>query len=100
MYGKGEGVALDMDQAATWCCKAAEQGHVNAQYSLGLMYARGEGLAQNFKEAYIWLFVAVANGATDAIELRDQMAEKLSKPQLEIAQALALQHFQKYRSRH
>lgn len=36
MYAKGEGVAQDLKQAVPWYRKAAEQGMVDAQYSLGL----------------------------------------------------------------
>ena len=32
----------------------AEQGHVDAQYSLGVMYENGEGVPENDAEAVKW----------------------------------------------
>ncbi len=37
--------------ARKWYRLAAEQGHVEAQFSLGTMYAEGEGVTQNYAEA-------------------------------------------------
>jgi TPR repeat protein len=40
----------------------AEQGDVDAQFTLGAMYARGEGITQNFKEAVKWYRLAAEQG--------------------------------------
>ena len=33
----------------------AEQGHISAQYGLGLMYRDGNGVPKNYKTAVMWL---------------------------------------------
>ncbi len=38
-YDQGQGVAKDESKAAQWFAAAAAQGHVNAQYDLGLCIA-------------------------------------------------------------
>ncbi|MDE7136203.1 MAG: sel1 repeat family protein, partial [Muribaculaceae bacterium] len=42
--------------------KAAEHGHAEAQYNLGVMYIYGDGVAQNDTEAARWLRKAAAQG--------------------------------------
>ena len=41
-------------EAIKWYRKAAEQGHVEAQYNLGNMYFRGETVKQDRLEAIKW----------------------------------------------
>ena len=96
MYSNGEGVAQDAKQAVTWYRKAAEQGLAAAQYNLGVMYTTGEGVPQDNRQAYAWLSVAFANGHSSAKQYRDLVAKRLSKSQLEDAQRLAGQYFDKY----
>jgi S1-C subfamily serine protease len=42
-YAKGDGVAMDVEEAVKWYRKAAEQGHVDAQSNLGFCYFKGRG---------------------------------------------------------
>lgn len=42
MYFLGEGVPQDDPQALEWFLKAAEQGHADAQFNLGMMYENGQ----------------------------------------------------------
>ena len=42
MYDLGEDMSEDDAEAVRWFRMAAEQGHVDAQFNLGIMYARGE----------------------------------------------------------
>ena len=51
MYDTGEGVPQDYQTALKWYSLAAEQGHVDAQTSLGSMYDTGEGVPQGYKTA-------------------------------------------------
>ena len=44
----------------------AEQGNVEAQYSIGLMYAEGQGVTQNHQEALKWFKLAAAQGYAQA----------------------------------
>jgi hypothetical protein len=56
----------DLAAGAAWSGKAAEQGHPQAQYYLGILYAFGQGLPQSAQQARHWLLEAKANGFTKA----------------------------------
>ena len=53
-------------EAASWFLKAAEQGHADAQFNLGIMYANGEGVAKDPREAVAWYRKAAEQGHADA----------------------------------
>jgi TPR repeat protein len=65
-YANGDGVPVDMQKAAYWFGKAAEQGHARAQYNIGVMYARGDGVAQQYRQAASWYRKAADQGHVDA----------------------------------
>lgn len=54
MYAKGQGVAQNYQQAASWYRKAAEQGDATAQRLLGFLYEEGQGVAQDYSQAMTW----------------------------------------------
>ena len=62
MYYNGEGVSQDLQEAAKWYRKAADQGYAYAQVSLGLMYYNGEGVLENKGEAVKWYRKAAGQG--------------------------------------
>ena len=43
-YREGNGVARNIDRAIKLYCKAARNGHPEAQFQLGMIYAKGENL--------------------------------------------------------
>ncbi len=49
--------------------KAAEQGHIEAQYMLGLLYLLGKGVPESRYEATKWLRKAAEQGHSDARDL-------------------------------
>ena len=53
-YREGEGVTKDLVEAARWYRKAADQGHADAQFTLGHRYYKGEGVAKDLVEAARW----------------------------------------------
>lgn len=58
-YFVGHEVKQDYVEAATWCRKAADQGHWLSQWKLGSMYEKGLGeLKQDWVEAYFWYTLA------------------------------------------
>ncbi|MDC0144780.1 sel1 repeat family protein [Verrucomicrobia bacterium] len=61
-HAKGESIEQDFKEAVKWYRKAAEQRHVLAQESLGVMYYEGRGVAQDNQTAYAWLNIAATNG--------------------------------------
>ena len=77
-YERGLGVAQDSKAATAWCAKAAAQGNVNAQYSLGDFYERGVGVAQDCKTAAAWFAKAAAQGDTVAAARLDAYLARVS----------------------
>jgi hypothetical protein len=53
---------VDHAEAARWYRFAAEQGHVSAQYNLGVCFEHGEGVATDHVEAVRWFRLAAAQG--------------------------------------
>lgn len=72
IYVHGEGytgvtfmrdVPKDIPKALDWYQKAAAQGHVNAQYNLGMLYRLGLGVKEDQANAFVWLQKAAAQGS-------------------------------------
>ena len=63
-YGKE--VPQNYPEATNWFCKAAEQGHAEAQYYLGLCYGYGHGAPQDYTEAVKWYREAAEQGHAEA----------------------------------
>jgi len=56
----------DYDEAFKWYCKAAEQGHAGAQYSLGNCYYYGQGVPMDFVKAAEWWQKSAEQGNAQA----------------------------------
>ena len=54
----GNGVEKNLVKALIMYLKAAEKGHIEAQYSAGYMYYYGEGTTTNEEEAFKWCIKA------------------------------------------
>ena len=89
MYYNGVGVPQDYVEAAKWYRQAAEQGDALSQYNLGFMYITGQGVPQDLVVAYMWYNTAAASGDEDSIEIRDEVANALSRAKLAEGQKLA-----------
>jgi len=83
-YSAGEGVPENDKTAVKWYTLAAEQGHAQAQFNLGLMaehgdaeaqfnlggmYDIGQGVPQNAKAAVKWYTLAAEQGHADMVKL-------------------------------
>jgi len=91
IYDNGKGVPQDYSEAAKWYRKAAEQGHAEAQYNLGVSCAKGEGVKQDYSLAYIWLSLSASRRGEDyneASKARDKVATMLPPEQLMKAQQM------------
>ena len=68
LFYSGIGTPQDLKLAVYWYTKAAEQGHVNAQYKLGSLYLEGHGeeAQQDSKQAVYWLTKAAEQGYVQA----------------------------------
>ena len=62
MYGHGEGVIQNDEEAVEWYRKAAQQDHAIAQFNLGTRYATGKGVVQNYEETIKWYEKAIEQG--------------------------------------
>lgn len=65
-YETGNGVLIDLPQAAQWYRKAAMRGHVDAMLALGQMHQSGRGLEQDDAQAVDWYRRAAAEGSLPA----------------------------------
>jgi hypothetical protein len=66
MYKEGMGLGREYVQAREWFHKVAAQGHVNAQFLLGMMYAAGQGVTPNKNQAAEWFQKAAKQGHAEA----------------------------------
>ena len=93
MYLRGQGAPQNYQVAAKWFKAAANANEPAAQYFLGQLYDRGLGVAQDFVLAEAWLELAVAGAEPQWRRswtlIRDAVASKLSRADLEEAQRLA-----------
>jgi putative methionine-R-sulfoxide reductase with GAF domain len=85
-YATGEDTAQDYAMALRWFLRAAEQGHVGAQDTLGAYYWLGHGAPKDVTKAYFWSVLARAAGK-DASKVRVAFMTS----QLTRAQAQAIQ---------
>ena len=65
-YHDGLDGNFDSEKAMQWYVKAAEQGNVDAQYTMGSLYHYGYGIGQNYEEALVWYFKAAIQGDATA----------------------------------
>jgi len=76
-YREGQGVARNIGRAVKLYCKAARNGHPEAQFQLGLIYAKGEGgIAANSEMAAAWFNKAAAQDHGRAAEMLVMMNKK------------------------
>jgi hypothetical protein len=59
-------VPQNLGEAAKWYRLAADQGHVRAEFNLGVMYAEGQGVPQDYAEAVRWYRLAADQGLASA----------------------------------
>lgn len=65
-YHGGEGVEVNMAEAARLFDAAAREGHTTAAFNLGIMYRDGDGVEQNLDRAIEWMEVALERGHEEA----------------------------------
>lgn len=56
----------DTMQAAQWFRRAADQGHRDAQYNLGVLYSAGKGVPKDYPLALKWLRIAAEQNCADS----------------------------------
>jgi hypothetical protein len=76
----GDGVPRDPHRAEDWLRLAAEGGHDEAAYRLGLLLYRGPaGRGKAYLQAYIWFARAAERGIGDAAAWRERVYDKLNE---------------------
>jgi TPR repeat protein len=87
------GLPKDFTQAQHWYSEAAKQGDAYAEFALGVLFNFGKGVKRDYVQAYTWYERAVLHstgGDRDSMqEMRDRVAEQLSKQQIAEAQHAA-----------
>jgi len=75
MYSRGyDGVPIDYVEAALWYKKAADQGVVEAQETLGDLYRLGVGIDKDVVQAYKWYQISIS----DNTELPDYKKNEIT----------------------
>jgi Sel1 repeat len=70
---------LNRDTPSLWFRKAADQGGVDGQHSLGQIFEMGVGVPQDNGKAYVWFKLAASPAEDDANPRRDkQQADVLA----------------------
>ncbi|MDT8384453.1 MAG: hypothetical protein RRB22_08560 [Gammaproteobacteria bacterium] len=80
-FAQGKQLFLDKQylEAANLLLPLAQQGHIEAQYTIGYMYHYGHGLPRNEKESLRWITTAAARGhplAQQALAILDASREE------------------------
>ena len=84
----GLGLLRNDPETAARLIAEAEKGDMDAQYAAGLIYAEGRGVEPDPVQAYFWLTRAIAQGDSDAEQLRRQVAKDMSDTEFEQARRL------------
>ena len=80
LQGKTLFLANKYEEAARLLLPLAQQGHLDAQYSVGYMYHYGYGLPRNEKEATRWITTAAARGHQKAQQALLLLEEYYGQP--------------------
>jgi TPR repeat protein len=66
LHFTGRSLPRDIEAAALWFTRAAEQGHAAAQFHLAHLYDTGQGVPQDYVQARQWLRKAALQGHEQA----------------------------------
>ena len=100
-----DGATRDLNQAAFWFTKAADNGDTKALQYLGYVHGQGLGVPQDWVQAHMWFSLVVA-ASSKKITLQDKeiadqnrkFAEtKMTPKQVEEAQAMASEWLAKHK---
>ena len=79
------GLSQSNDLAAYWYRKAAQQGHLSAQYNMAVLYLHGHGVDRDPVTAYAWLLQAADEGHPGSQELIKELDTILNEEQIQDA---------------
>lgn len=87
LLASGKSGKPDYAAALRWYGEAAESGLRDSQYNMGILLALGVGGKTDRPKAFQWFSLAADQGDPEAIQKRDEMAERLSAAELKAAKA-------------
>ncbi len=76
---QGAGVERDIDAAARWFEKSANNGDKEGQFLYAFTLAKGEGVEQSYEEAYYWLLKSGNSGVDDYDKDRAALKKRLEE---------------------
>jgi len=79
------GVAQSYKLAAQWYRRAAQQGHIRAQYNMAVLHLQGEGVERDPVEAYAWLLLSSRAGHEPSVTLIEELDRVLNAKQIDAA---------------
>lgn len=85
----------DLHQAATYYCRAAYTGHLQAQVQLGHCYLKGAGVPKSAVFAYSWFILAALQQDSTAQQACTVLCKHLTLIDQQQAQQLAAERFEK-----
>ena len=94
-YYYGYVVPKDYKEAVKWYRKSAEQGNVEAQRWLGACYCYGKGVPKDYVFAYMWFNLSLAEDDQISKQEIDTLEEEMTPEQIEEAQKLSREWFNK-----
>ena len=66
VYAKGLGVSRDTTQAINYLSQAAQNGHIEGMFNLGMAFELGKGVDKNINAAFEWQLKAAQKGLLKA----------------------------------
>lgn len=85
----------ELHQAATFYCRAAYTGHLQAQVQLGHCYLKGAGVPKSAVFAYSWFILAALQQDSTAEQACTVLCKHLTLIDQQQAQQLAAERFEK-----
>ena len=79
MYHNGRGVEQSYERAFEYYEQAADLGHADAQFALGLLYATGQGVTKDELKAKEWWTASAAQGDEQAIKNLQILEKEIKK---------------------
>ena len=75
LYANGNGLRVNLEAAIDWWNRAAQSGHADSAFAIGMAYLNGEPgeLEQDFAKASEWLVRSADDGSADAPEILNRL---------------------------
>ena len=99
LYLNGVGVPLDFQSAYKWFKSAAEEGLPEAQLNVGIALQSGMGVKKDMVGAYKYYSLAAAQGLPNAAQARDNLAQFLTRFQIQAGQRMAYGFMKRYKAK-